>query len=318
MAYLADFVCETAVNPGTGTTVNLLGAAAGLPVRTFSSAFTNGDRIMYTITDGSAMSESGIGTYHTGPTISRDTVKSNTSSSTARLNFTGSVFVFAYPPASQIVFMDELQKVSLPGGLAVTGLADFSLGGAKIASAPAASATAPLRADQTWQIVNRTSISSLATQTLLLPVAFRRFRLTLQAMIVSIQNSAINLRFSSDGGNTALTAATYTTTQLTTNITGAVGGSGSAAITSIPLSYELDITSSAQVYDASMEIWPGTSGQRAVLRGTGYGVRGTGPTWASFNFTGSWNGTPALMNAFQMFPSLGGTMTGTAIVEGMP
>jgi hypothetical protein len=129
--------------------------------------------------------------------------------------------------------------------------------------------------------------------------------------------SVVELRFSSNGGSTYLSAATHawmgTTVAATT---GAVGGAGTTTATALHLSFGL--TTSPNPYDASIEIFPGTaSGIRAGIRGSGTGVNAT-PDWFSSNFSGTWIGTAALMNACQLFPSLGGTMSGTVILEGLP
>ncbi len=315
MAYLADFVCETAIAPGTATTVTLLGAAPGLPVRTFSASFTNGDRVFYTITDGTSLSESGIGTFHSPNLLSRDTVRSNTSSSIARLNFTGAVFVFCYPPAALTVILDELNKCSLPGALAVTGLADFSLGGAKIAAAASASATAPLRADQAWQTVAKYPMSAVASQTALLPTAFSRFRLILN-VTGSASGSVLSLRFSSNGGTTWLTAASYVQAVSTVNsATGTAGSAGGTAATQLNLAVDLR---AANEWDATVDIWPGSASSSAIIRGNGFGVSNASGAWTMWSGAGVWAGTAALMNACQIFPFAGGTISGTAIVEGLP
>ncbi len=314
MAYLADFVCETATAPGTATTVTLLGAAPGLPVRTFAASFTNGDRVFYTITDGTSLSESGIGTFHSPNLLSRDTVRSNTASSTARLNFTGAVFVFCYSPAALTVILDELNKCSLPGALAVTGLADFSLGGAKIPAAASASATAPLRADQAWQTVAKYPMSAVASQTVLLPTAFSRFRLTFN-VTGTANGSVLSFRFSSNGGTSWLTAASYV--QAVSFVNSAAGTSGAAGGTAAT---QLNLTLAippASEWDGTIDIWPGSGGSSAIIRGNSFGI-GPGPAWYSWSSGGVWAGAAALMNACLIFPFLGGTISGTAIVEGLP
>lgn len=123
MSLAESFVCETASAPGTSTSVTLLGAAAGLPVRTFATAaYGDGDRVYYKMTDNSSQSEEGEGTYHTaGPTLSRDTVKSNTSGTTSRLNFTGTTYVFAHPIASRMALFDPNLDLTLQRNLLYAG-----------------------------------------------------------------------------------------------------------------------------------------------------------------------------------------------------
>lgn len=122
MPMLADFVVETANNPGTGTTVNLIGAATG-PFTTFATRFTTGSQVFYTINDGGALAETGIGTFTAGSpnTLSRDTVLSNTTGTVARVNFLGVVYVYCSMPAGRSVYLDNTNTVNLPGGITVSG-----------------------------------------------------------------------------------------------------------------------------------------------------------------------------------------------------
>lgn len=119
---LADFVVETAVNPGTGATVTLAGAAGG-SFRTFASFFPTGSKVFYDITDEIAQRETGFGTFTAGSpnTLTRDQVYQNTSGTTARLNFTGTVFVMNTLPASHAVYIDQ------NGALNVTGILGTAL-----------------------------------------------------------------------------------------------------------------------------------------------------------------------------------------------
>lgn len=82
LAY-ADMVQETTTTTGTGT-LTLGGASTGF--RTFASAFSDGQVVTYSITDGTNW-ETGIGQYHAGAdTLDRNTVLSS-SNSGALVNF---------------------------------------------------------------------------------------------------------------------------------------------------------------------------------------------------------------------------------------
>lgn len=119
-----SFVCETASAPGTSSSVTLLGAAAGLPVRAFATAgYGDGDRVYYKITDNSGLSEEGLGTYHTaGPTLARDTVLANTSGTTSRLNFTSSpTYIFAHPASARLAAFDVNLDLTLQRNLLFAG-----------------------------------------------------------------------------------------------------------------------------------------------------------------------------------------------------
>ena len=98
MAFVVkDRVKETCSSPGTGT-VTLLGASLGY---VSFSVIGNSNSTYYCIADqGGSNWEVGIGTYGSaGPTLTRDTVLSNSAGTTALINFssgTQDVFV-TYP-----------------------------------------------------------------------------------------------------------------------------------------------------------------------------------------------------------------------------
>ena len=73
MGLYEDRVQETTTTTGTGT-ITLAGAVAGY--RTFSAAEEVGDRVYYTITDGTDW-EVGEGVLLTSSTLSRETVSSS-------------------------------------------------------------------------------------------------------------------------------------------------------------------------------------------------------------------------------------------------
>lgn len=114
---LADRVKETSTTAGTGT-LTLAGASAGF--QSFA-VIGNGNTTYYTIADNVANTwEVGIGTYTaSGTTLSRDTVLSNSSGTTAKINFAANVKdVFVTYPASKSVYEDEGQAVYPGAGTA--------------------------------------------------------------------------------------------------------------------------------------------------------------------------------------------------------
>ena len=101
-----DRVKETSTTAGTGT-LTLAGASAGY--QSFAT-IGNGNTTYYAIVDSTANTwEVGIGTYtSSGTTLSRDTVLSNSSGTTAKISFAAnSKDVFCTYPASKSVFMDS-------------------------------------------------------------------------------------------------------------------------------------------------------------------------------------------------------------------
>ena len=114
---VADRVKETSTTAGTGT-LTLAGAVAGF--QSFS-VIGNGNTTYYTIVDNIANTwEVGIGTYtSSGTTLSRDTVLSNSSGTTAKINFaSNSKDVFVTYPASKSTYEDEGNAVYGGGGSA--------------------------------------------------------------------------------------------------------------------------------------------------------------------------------------------------------
>jgi hypothetical protein len=102
---VADRIKETSTTSGTGT-LTLSGASAGF--RSFAD-IGNGNTTYYAIVDATAGTwEVGIGTYtSSGTTLSRDTILSNSSGTTAAIDFAAnSKDVFVTYPASKGVYED--------------------------------------------------------------------------------------------------------------------------------------------------------------------------------------------------------------------
>lgn len=100
-----DRIRETSTTSGTGT-LTLAGAVSGF--RSFAD-IGNGNTTYYTIVDSTAGTwEVGIGTYTaSGTTLARNTILSNSSGTTAAINFAANVKdVFVTYPASKAVYGD--------------------------------------------------------------------------------------------------------------------------------------------------------------------------------------------------------------------
>lgn len=95
----ADRVQETTTTTGTGT-LTLAGAVAGY--RTFTSAFATGDKVRYSITNGTDW-EVGDGTILSSTTLSRDQVFASSNSNAAVSFSAGSKNVWSDLPAQDIV-----------------------------------------------------------------------------------------------------------------------------------------------------------------------------------------------------------------------
>jgi hypothetical protein len=117
---LADRIQETTTTSGTGT-LTLAGASVGY--KTFSSAIGNGNTTYYVIFDQTAnVWEVGLGTVGAG-TLTRDTVYSNSSGTTAKISFAGNPSnVWCDYPATQSVYKDSLNDATAPQMVASNGL----------------------------------------------------------------------------------------------------------------------------------------------------------------------------------------------------
>lgn len=101
---LANFVLETATNPGTGSFV-LNGAPLGRVA--FSAVFGDGQKIFYFADDGT-QAEWGVGTLSTSgaASLARTTIAGNTLHTLAPLNFTATVQVYNEIPASFLPILE--------------------------------------------------------------------------------------------------------------------------------------------------------------------------------------------------------------------
>ena len=117
---LNDRVKETSTTTGTGT-LDLAGASTGFV--TFVAGIATGNTTYYAIYEtGTDKWEVGLGTVTdaTPDTLSRDTVLSNSSGNTSKINFAGTLDVFCTLPATKTVYLDSAGD---PVGAASAGFA---------------------------------------------------------------------------------------------------------------------------------------------------------------------------------------------------
>ena len=119
-----DRVRETSTTAGTGT-LNLAGAVTGF--QTFVAGIGDGNTTYYAIfEEGTNLFEIGLGTITdaTPDTLARDTVLSNSSGNTSKINFnsggSSTLSVFCTMPASKTVYLDSTGN---PVGAASAGFA---------------------------------------------------------------------------------------------------------------------------------------------------------------------------------------------------
>ena len=162
-----------------------------------------------------------------------------------------------------------------------------------------------------WQEITTYTASNVATLSIALPAPFRRFRVTIQDLLMAAAGTFLALRASSNGGSSFVVTSTYAWAVQAVSGTGTVQGGGANPDTSIHLIGTAGITSP---YDLSFEIWPGPTGLN--LRGTAFGLTSAG-TFASTNFGGV-GGVGGVTNAIQLLGNSGALFSATVIVEGLP
>ena len=117
---LNDRVKETSTTTGTGT-LDLAGAVTGFV--SFVAGIGDTNTTYYAIYEtGTDKWEVGLGTVTdaTPDTLSRDTVLSNSSGNTSKINFAGTLDVFCTLPADKAVYLDSSGD---PVGAASAGFA---------------------------------------------------------------------------------------------------------------------------------------------------------------------------------------------------
>lgn len=104
---LVDWCAELVPAPNTGT-ITLPGTAVA-GGRSFSSSFSNGDTVYYTLVAPSGQIEVGIGTYSTsgGNFLARTTILWNTAGSTSPLAIITTATLFCDIPAQRDFYLDD-------------------------------------------------------------------------------------------------------------------------------------------------------------------------------------------------------------------
>ena len=118
-----DRVKQTSTTTGTGT-LNL-NATVPTGFRSFVDGIGNTNTTYYTIFEtGTNNFEVGVGTVTDAATdtLSRDTVISNSSGNTSKINFAGTLDVFCTLPASKAIYLDT-STPPVPVGAASAGFA---------------------------------------------------------------------------------------------------------------------------------------------------------------------------------------------------
>lgn len=218
---IGDRIEETANSPGTNSVVQLLGALAGW---SFLDRFGDSGRCYYEIASDS-MWEIGKGTITSGSpnTLTRTDVIRNSSRTTSRLNFTGTVRVFCTPPWDAILFAGD------DGAFDARSKRISSLAAGTIASDA-------LRMDQSGGVIlqNTNFSTARASWTATLPNTYARFRLEWEDVTATAGTGEIYFRLSNDGGFTYFTgAADYPQRKTQSNASTLTAGGGAQSYGSL-------------------------------------------------------------------------------------
>lgn len=289
MPLLSNLVEETANNPGTSTNVNLGGAPTGR--RSFAQEFSNGDLVLYGITDGNATHEAGIGTFVSGApnVLQRTTVIWNSAGTTARLDFPGACRVYNEVPASKAAYFDDADQLILP--------------------ADAADPTAALRSGQVaWKSIGRTDAAAASVVDFTWASTFKRIRLNYWGLTFSV-NSGMRLR-SLTAGVPDAGATDYAYTFQVGNGAAAAMTVGSASPAFIDLT---GATLSTAVAGGTADIYPGAAAATFTCTSVYGGVNDSSQT--IIQMVTARRAANGLKNGIRLFAS-SGTMTGSFLVEG--
>lgn len=162
-----------------------------------------------------------------------------------------------------------------------------------------------------WQEIATYVVSGAATQTILLPGPFRRFKFTLQNMTPNAANSYLTVSGSINGGSSFVATGYSFANYVFTSAGGSNVGGGPNPQSGII------ITSGNQVgvaFDGSYEIGPFATG--FWLKGLVTSVTASGATYTEV-VGGAAGSLGGLVNAIAIGSSAG-TFSGTIIVEGLP
>jgi hypothetical protein len=168
-----------------------------------------------------------------------------------------------------------------------------------------------------WVETTSVSVVNVPAVTLQLPSVFRRFKITIQDASVAVATN-LSLQVSLNGGATFVNTASYVFTAFGFNTTNGSTPTAQDSIsaTAFPACGASDAAPTTAI-DSVVEIWPGTSAAGPILRAASFVLtpaRQFG--WQQTYTMGSVD--TQTVNAVGIFPTAGGTLSGTFIVEGLP
>lgn len=164
-----------------------------------------------------------------------------------------------------------------------------------------------------WQTIANASVSGVSSQNFSLPSVFRRFRLTGDAISVSVNNAAMVVQFSSNGGSTFFATGYYWAALVNDN-TNTASASSSLNDSSILITGLLS-NSTSQPADITTEIWAGSGSFNPVTRSSAFGR--TGSPLISQTLVSGGLAQTSVMNYFKVAVS-GGLFSGNLILEALP
>jgi hypothetical protein len=288
---LADRVKETTTTTGTGT-ITLAGAATGY--RSFS-VIGNGNSTYYAIIDSTANTwEVGVGVYTSaGTTLSRTTVFSNSSNTTALINFAaGTKDVICTQPAWSTLNYDSVAigYQALNASIVGSGTNNTAIGYQALATSSAAA--------------NNTAVGSLAMSAAVsnnAQVAVGRY--ALNALTSGLYNCVVG-----GAAGLAVTGGSYNSLFGTYAGFSLAGQSNNTAIGYSALYYNTAASNTAVGYNAGLNV--NGTGNTAV----GYqALQGNATMTGTYNTVMGWSAAPAVTSG--QLSTILGSSAGTALTS---
>lgn len=161
-----------------------------------------------------------------------------------------------------------------------------------------------------WQTLASYTPSAVASQAILLPSGFRRYRFTLQGATNGSTGANMQLQVSINGGVSYISSSSYA--QFGIYLQGTTPtGYNSTATSAL---FTLGLTA-GQAFDSSIVLYPGTASLAAAIAAYSLGTSST-PLFFGGNFNGQ-IAAGAVVNAVLIAVTVG-TFSGTIILEGLP
>ncbi len=163
-----------------------------------------------------------------------------------------------------------------------------------------------------WREIAVYTPASVGSFSFLLPAPFRRFRFTLQQLVLTASTNLV-AQVSINGGASFISSAAYINVDILAQGS-SISVTSPGPVTTIPVTGVLSVTPSSQ-WDATYEIFPGNTSSFCMMRWNGFGFNSSN-AWTSYS-QGSVVNAGGAVNALSI-GAVSGTFSGTIILEGLP